>query len=57
MNEDMRIETLEVVVTALEKSPNHLENAAKLMKDTMDKKFGGGWNAIVGEGFISNSIF
>jgi dynein light chain 4 len=51
MNEDMRIETLEVVVTALEKSPNHFENAAKLMKDTMDKKFGGGWNAFVGEGY------
>jgi dynein light chain 4 len=51
MNEEMRIETLEVVVTALEKCPNHFENAARLIKDTMDKKFGGGWNAVVGEGY------
>ncbi|KAK2945875.1 putative Dynein axonemal light chain 4 [Blattamonas nauphoetae] len=51
MNEEMRVETLEVVVTALEKCPNHHENAAKLIKDTMDKKFGGGWDAIVGEGY------
>ncbi|KAH7821750.1 dynein light chain [Monocercomonoides exilis] len=51
MNEEMRVETLEVVVTALEKCPNHYENAAKLIKDTMSRKFGDGWNAIVGEGF------
>ena len=47
----MRVETMEVVVTALEKSPNHYENAAKLIRDTMTKKFGDGWNAIVGEGY------
>ena len=64
MNEEMRVETLEVVVTALEKSPNHYENAAKLIRDTMTKKFGDGWNAIVGEGYgfsisshVSNLLF
>ncbi|KAA6394194.1 MAG: putative outer arm dynein light chain 4 [Streblomastix strix] len=51
MNEEMKGETIEVVVTALEKSPNNLENAAKLMKDAMDKKFGGGWIAVAGQGF------
>ena len=51
MGEEMRVETMEVVVTALEKSPNHYENAAKLIRDTMTKKFGDGWNAIVGEGY------
>ena len=27
------------------------QNAAKLIKETMDKKFGASWHAVVGEGF------
>ena len=27
------------------------QNAAKMIKDTMDKKFGPTWHAVVGEGF------
>ena len=27
------------------------QNAAKMIKDTMDKKFGASWHAVVGEGY------
>ncbi|XP_072029836.1 dynein axonemal light chain 4-like isoform X2 [Amphiura filiformis] len=51
MNEEMRTETMELCVTACEKFANNNENAAKMIKETMDKKFGSSWHAIVGEGY------
>lgn len=90
MNEEMRVEAMELCVTACEKhsssnevsslffSPNnnpaltfpshteelylwirrhksillyYLQAAAKLIKETMDKKFGAAWHVVVGMGF------
>ena len=69
MNEEMKIEAMELCVTACEKHGSNNEvhnayihsplilifllhqNAAKMIKDTMDKKFGPTWHAVVGEGF------
>lgn len=51
MTEEMRTETMELCVTACEKFSTNNEMAAKMLKDAMDKKFGGPWNVVVGEGF------
>lgn len=51
MNEEMRVEAMELCVTACEKHSTNNESAAKMIKDTMDKKFGPAWHAVVGMGF------
>ncbi|GAQ80054.1 Dynein light chain type 1 family protein [Klebsormidium nitens] len=49
MMEEMRNEAVEMVITAVEKYSNNYELAARLVKESMDKKFGGPWHCIVGE--------
>ncbi|XP_070309440.1 dynein axonemal light chain 4 isoform X3 [Odocoileus virginianus] len=66
MPEEMRVETMELCVTACEKFSNNnelpptrlpptslvsLQSAAKMIKETMDKKFGSSWHVVIGEGF------
>ena len=51
MNEEMRVEAIETAVTAIEKYPANFESAAKLVKETMDKKYGASWHCVIGEGF------
>ncbi|XP_003386873.1 PREDICTED: dynein light chain 4, axonemal-like [Amphimedon queenslandica] len=51
MNEEMRVEAMELCVTACEKHASSNEAAAKMIKETMDKKFGASWHAVVGEGY------
>lgn len=80
MPEEMRVETMELCVTACEKfasnnevrSHSHLgdvvkilirsplwfltfllsqQSAAKMIKESMDKKFGNSWHVVIGEGF------
>eukprot|EP00118_Oscarella_pearsei_P025946 m.309089 g.309089 ORF g.309089 m.309089 type:complete len:116 (+) comp45475_c0_seq1:79-426(+) len=51
MTEEMRIETMELCVTAVEKFPSNNEAASKMIKETMDKKYGPAWHAVIGEGF------
>ncbi|NP_001232164.1 dynein axonemal light chain 4 [Taeniopygia guttata] len=51
MPEEMRIETMELCVTACEKHATNNESAAKMIKETMDKKFGSSWHVVIGEGF------
>ena len=50
MPEEMRVEAMELCVTACEKFAANNENAAKMIKESMDKKFGASWHAVVGEG-------
>lgn len=38
MPEEMRVETMELCVTACEKFASNNESAAKMIKETMDKK-------------------
>ena len=40
MNEDMRAEVLEMCVNACEKHTSNNENAAKMVKEQLDKRFG-----------------
>lgn len=51
MNDEMKTEAMELCVTACEKFSNNNETAARMIKETMDKKFGASWHAVVGEGF------
>uniref|UniRef100_UPI00358F9E96 dynein axonemal light chain 4-like n=1 Tax=Myxine glutinosa TaxID=7769 RepID=UPI00358F9E96 len=51
MPEEMRMETMELCVTACEKFSSSNELAAKMIKESMDKKFGSPWQVVVGEGF------
>ncbi|KAJ3615176.1 hypothetical protein NHX12_018744, partial [Muraenolepis orangiensis] len=51
MAEEMRVETMELCVTACEKFATNNESAAKMIKESMDKKFGSSWHVVIGEGF------
>ena len=44
MTEDMRVEAIDIIVGGLEKHPDNMEFASKVIKETMDKKFGGPWH-------------
>ncbi|EDQ90326.1 uncharacterized protein MONBRDRAFT_32058 [Monosiga brevicollis MX1] len=51
LNEETQAECLESAQTAIEKHSNSNEEAAKMLKGIMDKKFGGPWNVVIGEAF------
>lgn len=51
MADEMKIEALELSMTACEKYASNYEQAAKVIKESMDKKFGTYWHVVVGEGF------
>eukprot|EP00033_Pygsuia_biforma_P002598 GCRY01002873.1.p1 GENE.GCRY01002873.1~~GCRY01002873.1.p1 ORF type:complete len:102 (-),score=6.46 GCRY01002873.1:410-715(-) len=51
MPEELMVEAMESVVSSIEKFPTHYENAAKSIKEAMDKKFGASWHCVIGEGF------
>ena len=55
MNDDLQTETLDLVVSILERCQGNLELSAKSLKEDMDKKTGPGWNVVVGESF-SHSV-
>ncbi|RVE75895.1 hypothetical protein OJAV_G00003220 [Oryzias javanicus] len=51
MPDEMRIEAVELCVTACEKFATNNESAAKMIKEYMDKKFGSSWHVVIGESF------
>ena len=53
MSAEMATETQEVVVMAMDKflAAGKWETAARMIKETMDKKWGGSWHVVAGEGF------
>mmetsp|Transcript_43158 Transcript_43158/g.137837 ORF Transcript_43158/g.137837 Transcript_43158/m.137837 type:complete len:115 (+) Transcript_43158:137-481(+) len=59
MVEEVRAEAVELCITAVEKFcggegglyNRNFEKASQLVKEGMDKKFGGPWQVIFGEGF------
>ncbi|KAK3246289.1 hypothetical protein CYMTET_44167 [Cymbomonas tetramitiformis] len=56
MLEEMRVEAVEQCVSAIEKfttpeGETNLEKATQMIKEGMDKKFGGPWHIVIGEGF------
>ncbi|XP_076659511.1 dynein axonemal light chain 4-like [Halictus rubicundus] len=53
MSEDMKQEAIEICVTATEKYTDNYEHAARAIKDSLDKRFGGPFHVVVGESFAS----
>eukprot|EP00037_Helgoeca_nana_P031348 m.399141 g.399141 ORF g.399141 m.399141 type:complete len:113 (+) comp28378_c2_seq1:82-420(+) len=51
MNDEMATDAQEVAVTCIEKSKNNYEQASKMLQDELTKKYGGGWQVVMGEGF------
>ncbi|KAI9098666.1 hypothetical protein DFS34DRAFT_81874 [Phlyctochytrium arcticum] len=51
MAEELRVEAVDMVVTAVEKHPGNFEAAAQNIKELMDKRCGSSWHAVVGEGY------
>ncbi|TPX41341.1 hypothetical protein SeMB42_g03502 [Synchytrium endobioticum] len=51
MVDEVRVEAVDSVVTAVEKHANNFEAAAKAVKELMDKRCGTSWHVVVGEGF------
>eukprot|EP00055_Hartaetosiga_balthica_P014094 m.75612 g.75612 ORF g.75612 m.75612 type:complete len:96 (-) comp8487_c0_seq2:1057-1344(-) len=51
LNEEMLAECTESAQTAIEKHSSSNENASKMLKEIMDKKFGGPWHVVIGETF------
>ncbi|KAI8906732.1 dynein light chain type 1-domain-containing protein [Gorgonomyces haynaldii] len=51
MSEEVRVEAVDMVVTAVEKHIGNYEAASKTIKESMDKRAGSSWHVVVGEGF------
>jgi dynein light chain 4, axonemal len=53
MSAEMSTESQEIVVMVLDKflATSKWEAAARMVKEGMDKKWGGSWHVVVGEGF------
>jgi len=51
MSDVMKHEVLDICVSACEKHATNNESAAKMIKESLDKKFGPSWHVVVGEGF------
>ncbi|KAK5645561.1 hypothetical protein RI129_006861 [Pyrocoelia pectoralis] len=51
MIDEMKLESVEIVVTACEKHSANNELAARMIKEQMDKKFGPPFHVVVGEGY------
>ena len=46
MADDMKAEVMEMCVNACEKHTTNNENAAKMIKELLDKKFGTSWHVV-----------
>ena len=44
MTEEMRSESMDIIVSGVEKYADNMELACKMIKEAMDKKFGGPWH-------------
>lgn len=51
MPDKIKAEVMEMCVSACEKHATNNENAAQMIKEALDKKFGASWHVVVGEGF------
>ena len=51
MNEEMRTECVDMISTATERYASNYEQAARMVKEQMDKKYNENWIVIIGKGF------
>ncbi|KAL4859342.1 Dynein light chain 4 [Chlorella vulgaris] len=48
---DMKTEAVDVCVAACERHASDIEKCTQMIKDTLDKRFGGPWHVVVGRAF------
>ncbi|EFN59202.1 hypothetical protein CHLNCDRAFT_138129 [Chlorella variabilis] len=48
---DMKTEAMDVCISACERHPVDLEKCTQMIKDGLDKRFGGPWHVVVGKAF------
>jgi dynein light chain 4 len=51
MNEEMRSDAVDLVISATEKYQSNYELAARMIKEAMDKKYNENWIVAIGQGF------
>mmetsp|Transcript_6655 Transcript_6655/g.15053 ORF Transcript_6655/g.15053 Transcript_6655/m.15053 type:complete len:109 (-) Transcript_6655:187-513(-) len=51
MNAEMKEESMDICITAVEKFPTEMEKCTQMIKEQMDKKFGAPWHVVVGRAF------
>ena len=51
MIEEMRSEAVDLVISACEKHQSNYEAAARMVKESMDKKYNENWLVVIGQGF------
>jgi len=51
MNHELQSEAVDLIVSAIDKMRGNYEQAARSVKEQMDRKFGPSWHCIIGEGF------
>jgi dynein light chain 4 len=51
MNTELRSESIDLIISAIDKQQGNYEAAARSVKEQMDRKFGPTWHCIIGEGF------
>ena len=51
MDETMKQEAKEHVMSGIEKFPTDVQAASKLIKEQMDRQFGPSWHCIIGQGY------
>ncbi|GFS86209.1 dynein light chain 4, axonemal [Nephila pilipes] len=51
MTEEMKTDTMDLCVTSYEKHSTDHEKVARLIKETLDQKYGASWHVVVGEAF------
>lgn len=57
MPEEMKQEAMEMCVTATEKFSDNYEHAARSIKDSLDKRFGGPFHVVVGESYACSVTY
>ena len=51
MIEEMRSEAVDLVISACEKHQSNYDQAARMVKEQMDKKYNENWIVVIGQGF------
>ncbi|KAI7839735.1 hypothetical protein COHA_006539 [Chlorella ohadii] len=48
---DVKTEVVDICVTAVERHPADAEKSTQMIKEALDKRFGGPWHVVVGRAF------
>jgi len=51
MEHELQSESVDLIISAVDKQRGNYEAAAKAVKEQMDKKYGPAWHCVIGEGF------